>query len=531
MRPWLTCFLLSLWVHTADTWSFNFFTSQGPLAPESPATSAPAAPYSFALRSLAVETENSQWQPCAAEGQTISRSGKVRFGWGSSWVNNFVQAGSPCAVETFHSDPMPRVVKVCECEPQRPRPNGSVLSTVSTDTKDASKSFMDFGVTWTHCGVENELCSCASGKVRFGTGERWILADLDANITVTCSPKGLAVSDPFVNRRKECFCRSGPSPPTTAKVAIALMSRQPIDIATWLKYHVFYMGLDHVFLEIEDTPGFSDTLFSLPKAIQDKITLLQIDVPVHGWGPGGERPTDNYKTLQNRQMYLMSRAQSEAAKMGMDWLVHVDDDELLYSNSGRRLGDILANMPDHVYQLHLPNTEAVYPSSEVRNCFAETSEVNTRRSRYASYANGKSAIRLRYTEELRPLGPHMWAMVKDGGFPPSLETNEEPFGAPLTVLHYESCPFRRWEDKFWGLAVTTPDEIAEMPFPFYKESIKRMQHCRSQTVHEPVLLDVPGCQEEQLVSLWSRWKTRKNHHLRDEDFMPIHIPWKQILAA
>merc|ERR1719169_75169 len=90
----------------------------------------------------------------------------------------------------------------------------------------------------------------------------------------------------------------------------------------------------------------------------------------------------------------MSRARKIAQETGIDWLVHIDDDELLYVPTHRKVGEILAALPALYRQAYVPNVEAVYKDANVKNCFAESPEVNTNPYAFVSYANGKSAVRV-----------------------------------------------------------------------------------------------------------------------------------------
>merc|ERR1712224_926502 len=118
----------------------------------------------------------------------------------------------------------------------------------------------------------------------------------------------------------------------------------------------------------------------------------------------------------------------------------------------------------------------VYRDAKVKNCFAETNEVNTNPYAFVSYANGKSAVRVgQADDDLVPAGPHQWKSSTNLHVN-SVHLDRQPFGAPLFVVHFESCPFTRWEDKFWELGNTSPDKISGIPFPFYRDSITRFQH-------------------------------------------------------
>jgi hypothetical protein len=334
---------------------------------------------------------------------------------------------------------------------------------------------------------------------------------------------------------KECWCEQTPKkPPPMAKVAIVLVSRKPPDLSTWVKYHLDYAGVDHVFLQVEDTPEFQKLFDTLSPSRRSRITMWSsVDeaVKTSTANDGGKRPQDDYSSLQARQIATMSRARKLAAKKGIDWLVHIDDDELLYVPTHRKVGEVLAALPKTYRQAYISNVEAVYKNPSVKNCFAETLEVNTNAYAFVSYANGKSAVRAgpAVGDDLIPAGPHQWKSSTGLGVN-SVHLDREPFGAPLLVVHFESCPFSRWEDKFWELGNTSPDKIQNIPFPFYRDSIARFQRCDRLKMNAGFPAD-PECSQKALQELWSQWKTTDNRRIRRQDLMPIDIPWKSILAA
>jgi len=335
--------------------------------------------------------------------------------------------------------------------------------------------------------------------------------------------------------KKECWCEQAPKTPRPiAKVAVVLVSRRPPDLETWVKYHLDYAGVDHVFLQIEDTPEFQKLYDALSPARRSRITMWSEKdeaVTTSTANDGGKRPQDDYSTLQARQIATMSRARDLAEKEGIDWLVHIDDDELLYVPTHRKVGEVLAALPQTYRQAYVPNVEAVYKDAGVKNCFAETHEVNTNPYAFVSYANGKSAVRVGKSEneDLIPAGPHQWKSSM-GLEVNSVHLDREPFGAPLLVVHFESCPFTRWEDKFWELGNTTPDKVKGIPFPFYRDSIARFQLCDRLKMSAGAKPDAE-CSQESLQNLWASYKTRHNRLIRRQDVMPINIPWMSILAA
>lgn len=158
----------------------------------------------------------------------------------------------------------------------------------------------------------------------------------------------------------------------------------------------------------------------------------------------------------------------------------------------------------------------------------QTDKVNVNRYKFQSYANGKSAVRVG-AKEVRPAGPHLWRDGLNQDLP-SVHMDQEPFGPPIIVVHYESCPFSRWQDKFWELGNTSPEKVSQIPFPFYRTSISKMQICRSNTESgkDARELEMLGCDQASLMQFWSQWKTEANPSLTLEDLMPIHIPWEKI---
>jgi len=469
------------------------------------------------------EAKTEMWRPCGNEGETIPEEGHVRFGFGLTWVEGSVPRGASCAVTTFGEDPSPGIMKQCECAGEQP-----VGLMEQRQVRD------DLGMTWTQCAKEGEDCHCDSGTVRFGAATRWVTVEQSPapGAHVACTPEAFGGNDPALAQTKECWCQvqppAGSPPPANPSVAIVLLSRRAPDLKTWLQYHLDYMSVKHVFMDVEDSPHFDEAWQSLSKADQDRVTVWKT-LPS---GPSGSdfRPKDDYTTLQARQLAAMTRAKAASKQMGIEWLLHIDDDELLYTPLHRPIGEVLASVPHGFDQAYIPNVEAIYGSSDVKSCFTETSKVNMNRYTFVSYANGKSAVRVS-DDDAFPAGPHQWR-TSQGLEVSAIHLDAETFGSPLWLVHFESCPFARWEDKFWELGNTSPEKVNGIPFKFYKASISRMQHCRKRTEAGESFLEEDGeeCSQAALKDLWSRWKTAENPAIKQVDLMPITIPWDKIKA-
>lgn len=472
-----------------------------------------------ALRHRGTEEQRGPWRTCAQEGGPLSEGGLVRFGWGLAWVEASVRSGSICSVRTFGgADPAPNIRKACQCA-------GGVRKLFGHEERD------DVGTAWVRCAAEGDSCACPGGgaAVRFGAGARWVSAAAPPQgKNLTCAARSFGGADPAPSTKKDCWCEQKHPAAKRARTAIVMLSRHPPDLKTWLQYHLDYMGVERVFIDVEDTPEFNATWGSLPRAHQQRVTVWR-PLAANSLGNDG-RPADDYESLQTRQAQAMLQAKSESHRLGIDWLIHIDDDELLYTPVHRPVGEVLAALPGEVDQAYIPNVEAVYPATGVRNCFTETTEVNVNRYAFASYANGKAAIRVA-DEGATPAGPHQWR-DPTGLEPNSVHLDEEPFGAPVMVVHYESCPFSRWEDKFWELGNTSPEKVKSIPFGFYRDSIRAMQECRDPAQppgsHKALR---SGCSEDALRHFWAGWKTRANPRIRYLDRMPLEIPWAAIAAG
>lgn len=387
------------------------------------------------------------------------------------------------------------------------------------------------GLRWTKCADEGQNCFCNSRIVRFGIANRWIVSDEGSLNTssLLCNERGFGGLDPAYRQIKECWCRlpsaQDDMPLSNAGVAIVLLSRRPADLRLWLAYHLDYMGVKHVFMDVEDTPLFDEAWQSLSEANKKRVTIRKA---VASTGSG--RPWDDYTTLQARQLAAMRRAKEACKDLGIEWLLHIDDDELLYVPTHQPIGEILAAIPAQKSQVYINNVEAVYESADVtgEECFAKTSMVNMNAHTFSSYANGKAAVRVSDKNAV-PAGPHNWKTKNDHQLN-SISFINKTFGSPLWLIHFESCPFSRWVDKYWELGNTSPEHISKIPFPFYRQSISRMQCCRSkQESGSTVVVDGrEECTDSALKNLWSSYKTRSNPNLRAEDLMPIVIPWQQI---
>ncbi|NBU34480.1 glycosyltransferase family 2 protein [bacterium] len=225
-------------------------------------------------------------------------------------------------------------------------------------------------------------------------------------------------------------------------VAIATLMRKPIDLPLWLKHHR-NMGISHFFIRLEDSPGFEDYL-----AHQPDITL-EI---------GQSDTKNNYTSLQSRQINFVNKCIKQCNGKGITWLFHIDADELLHGNI-----TYLDTIDPHIKVVRLENAEAMFDESQ-NTCFQATKFLRCGLSAPCrSYANGKSGGRV--CNELSLAGPHHFAFQ---GQYTGNHVLDIPFDN-LCVLHFDSCSFGAWVEKF--LHLSKQDDSDTIPFPYYHDSI------------------------------------------------------------
>ncbi len=231
-------------------------------------------------------------------------------------------------------------------------------------------------------------------------------------------------------------------------LALATMMRRPTDLGLWLSAHRA-AGVGRFYVRAEDSPDLVAWLKTQP------------DVAVLETGASG---TDNYTSMQARQVAFVDRALAAAREAGdVAWLFHVDADELLD-------GDFraLARLPPSVKTVKVQNAEALYSDSE-DSCFSAKTFVKCSTGPCTSYANGKAGGRPE--AGVACAGPH------DFAYRGSLDAAAArlPF-EQVRVLHFDSCSIGAWLEKFAhllkGLKRDASGAAADVPFPFYVDSMR-----------------------------------------------------------
>lgn len=162
------------------------------------------------------------WHHCAVEGGTCSCEGSdVRFGYAHTWL---LQSGPPrrevaCQKSSFGgSDPVPHVLKVCEC---------SLRGATCSDGRPADLSrcprhsrvlcaaacprWAEIRGGWSDCANEGDMCRCArdGSQIRFGLRDSWLAYRGPPASAVACVKATFGGADPAPHEMKVCQCQDG----------------------------------------------------------------------------------------------------------------------------------------------------------------------------------------------------------------------------------------------------------------------------------------------------------------------------------
>ena len=224
--------------------------------------------------------------------------------------------------------------------------------------------------------------------------------------------------------------------PPPHKLGIVACIKNPKNLEAWLEIHR-NMGISRFYIRLEDTPELVEYLTDQPD-----VHLVVSD----------SGSADEYADLMTRQATMVNLALDLAKKDGIEWIIHIDCDEVLDGNL-----DEIRNLPWNVGAFWMQNYEAVYDKipKETDSCFSANTFKNCSIEVCASYANGKGGGRVGVSQAH---GPHRFS------------SNKREVKLDSVILkHYESCDFDQYIAKYKRLAKS---DTSKIPFSYYKESIQ-----------------------------------------------------------
>ena len=244
------------------------------------------------------------------------------------------------------------------------------------------------------------------------------------------------------------------------RVGIISSQKNPQDFKTWLRFHVD-VGIDTFYISIEDTPELGPAMVAYAHQLTG-MTGKTVTVVYENAPPVNRSTEDNFTDILDRQQERVNRMLVRARNDGVDWVFHIDDDELAYPGTKAAISTwqkVLAEVPRTCASVHIQNWEGFSPAQPVAPWGTDPGVRYLPQAcaqHFAAYANGKAASRTLPTQHAH--GVHHFA----GGKECELAESKG------VVLHHEALamdgldvPPLRWVEKN---QLRAKDDMSKIPF-------------------------------------------------------------------
>lgn len=260
------------------------------------------------------------------------------------------------------------------------------------------------------------------------------------------------------------------------RVGIVSSQRQPADPFTWLKVHVD-AGITAFYIMFEDSGD-------LPEQMKQFVTeTLQRTQPKRA--PSlvfyyETRDVDrskekNYHDLMDRQQAWVNKALAIANKDGVDWVFHIDDDEIAFPGNSKGMRTwpqvLQEELDPSCMSVHVQNLEAFSAPKPTAPYFRDPTVRYLPRDcahLYAAYANGKSASRTVSPQSAH--GPHYFGPGKTC----ELSTDKGAVGhfEGLSMGTDDTVPPARWVEKN---RLRIGNDMSKIPFQATIDGVAAVQ--------------------------------------------------------
>ena len=283
-----------------------------------------------------------------------------------------------------------------------------------------------------------------------------------------------------------------PSPPTT-RVSIAMLIREPPikSLHTFIKYH-FSIGINKLYLYFDDIANQKKDHILMKNILKtfnnDDEKVIVVDCSAK-WYYNTKKTSALWKEygqyietdLIARQVIAVEQAILRATLDGMDWLVHIDVDELLYWNNNdettfNNICTWFDQIPSYVDSVRFLNVEGAPesieftpPSSKKEKEYEDQEDdyfqhislfkrnplnVSMKSMRqwpknkihFTAYHNGKSAVRCR--ENVVPFGSHKFCYQNSNNSSSSNCSLLSLDAKDVQLYHYPHASFTQWWKKY-----------------------------------------------------------------------------------
>jgi len=236
----------------------------------------------------------------------------------------------------------------------------------------------------------------------------------------------------------------------------------PAQLNIFVDFHLS-IGFDKIYLFFDDPYDPSIDAF----AGEDRVVTIPTDAALKKKWTRVPFYRDLKKHIGTnfiaRQPLNMAIALDLAQKDKMDWLLHIDADELFYCPAFSNVNEHFAQLSEkNIYIATYCNHEAIPESSDIVDHIREvtlfkknflalnpaqiekiTNVLQNNKRYFYFYGNGKSATRV--VKGIQPFGPHNFLFSKKKLEPlhPFTQFSTDP-----CILHYPCCGFASFWDKY-----------------------------------------------------------------------------------
>lgn len=250
------------------------------------------------------------------------------------------------------------------------------------------------------------------------------------------------------------------------KVAIVSTTKEITkDHIKFIEHHKS-IGIDQFYIFIDDPNKFNTATFI--NNIKGVKVILKDKKLIKLWESFNEYPvlreTLDHFVVQ-RQALNVRVAQEMCFNDKIDWLFHIDDDELINISNWKSVGDYLYFLPDNIPQINLINYEALYEEESYEEVFSsriksfkknpfylsasqrlKAQQLKSKRYYYCSYAHGKSALNINLIKKtsIFPAGVHLFYERTASNF-------YQASPCDLWIQHYPFTGAQKLFDKFNGV--------------------------------------------------------------------------------
>lgn len=232
-------------------------------------------------------------------------------------------------------------------------------------------------------------------------------------------------------------------------LAICCMTMEPEHFSFWLHHHLNVVGVNYILLRVENT------VLQIPEQFSNKVIICEHQRVQNA-------NIDSIVRQQERQKEFVNRClHNYCPKLGIQYLLHIDDDELLLV--GKHVDSIQGLLEKSLGQeelqyFRIQNYEAVlrFTPQHHEYFFKTLWFKNANVEECRSYKNGKSIALVGRGALCN--GSHTFT----GNW---LKLAEED----VIIAHYDSITYDKWKSKFNHLKAMTT--IPKSIFPFYKKCI------------------------------------------------------------